>query len=247
VTGFPFAMDVALAILPNGYSGSARPPPVSAARPLPLRLTVGPLMSNAYLLCDGPECIIVDPGGDPDEIIRAVRGRAVRFVIATHMHFDHVWAARDLVERTGAGFLVHRLDWLARDRLLSMAEELGFRSPDPPDSATFVEDGQEVRRGLRVMHAPGHTPGSICLIGDGFILTGDALFLGSVGRTDIPLSDPAALKSSICRIYREVPPDYEVLPGHGPPTTVGAEAAGNPFVDAASCTDSGHRSTRAIE
>ncbi|MGC8969907.1 MAG: MBL fold metallo-hydrolase [Conexivisphaera sp.] len=204
-------------------------------RPLPLRLVVGPLMSNAYLLCEGPDCVLVDPGGDPDTILPALGGRRLRAIVATHMHFDHVWGAREIVGRTGAVFVVHRMDWELRRGLLSMSEELGFAPPDPPDSAELVEDGQEVWGGVRAMHTPGHTPGSLSLVGDGFVITGDLLFAGSVGRTDIPWSDPAALRRSVCRLYRELPPDTVVLPGHGPATTIGAEASSNPFVNSRKC------------
>ena len=200
----------------------------------PMRLIAGPLLANSYLLCED-DCVLVDPAGDVEDILGALHGRDLRLVVATHMHFDHVWGAKVVVDSTGADFLVHRLDWELRDKLLSTAEELGFRSPDLPDRAKFVEDGQAIWRGLRVVHTPGHTPGSISLVGSGFILTGDLLFSGSVGRTDLPASDSRTLISSICRIYREMPHHYIVYPGHGPPTTVGAEAAGNPFVSASSC------------
>ncbi len=200
----------------------------------PIRLMAGPLLANSYVLCED-ECVLVDPAGDVEDVLRVLRGRDLRFVVATHMHFDHVWSAKAVIDSTGADFLVHRLDWELRDELLSMAEELGFRSPDPPDRAEFVGDGQTIWRGLRVMHTPGHTPGSISLVGSGFVLTGDLLFNGSVGRTDLPASDSKALVSSICRIYREIPYHYVVHPGHGPPTTVGAEATSNPFVGASSC------------
>ncbi len=212
-------------------------------RPTPLRLTVGPLMSNSYLLCDGPECLLVDPGGDPEALLSAVGRRRLRAVIATHMHFDHVWGARRIVDATGAAFMVHRADWEIAGDLLSLAEELGFSAPEIPRSAEFLEDGQVLWRGLRVIHAPGHTPGSLCLMGDGFLLTGDTLFAGSVGRADIPWSDPDALLRSVCRIYREVPHHYAILPGHGPPSTVGAEAEHNPVISARACGD---RSSSAI-
>jgi len=203
----------------------------------PMRLMTGPLLANSYILCED-DCVLVDPAGDVEDILRVLRGRNLRFIVATHMHFDHIWSAKALVDSTGADFLVHRLDWELRDEFLSMAEELGFRPPAPPDRAEFVEDGQTIWHGLRIMHTPGHTPGSISLVGSGFILTGDLLFNGSVGRTDLLASDSRALASSICRIYREIPHHYVVYPGHGPPTTVGAEATGNPFLRASSCSTS---------
>ena len=80
------------------------------------------------------------------------------------------------------------------------------------------------------MHTPGHSPGSISIIGDGFVMTGDTLFSGSVGRTDLPGGDDEALLRSVCRLYRELPRDFVVYPGHGPPTTIGEEAEDNTIV-----------------
>ena len=200
-----------------------------------LRLAAGPLLANSYVICDDGECVLVDPSGDAETIMRSLRGRDLRLVVATHLHFDHVWGAKPLVEASGAEFLVHRSDWELRRQLLALAEDLGFRAPELPDRVRFVEDGQVIWGDLEVLHTPGHTPGSITLVGDGFVLTGDLLFRGSVGRADLPGSNLKLLISSICKIYRKIPHHYVVYPGHGPPTVVGAEAAHNPFVDASSC------------
>jgi len=192
-------------------------------------VVVGPLSTNAYVICNNDSCVVVDPGDEAWKIMRVLRGRRVLAVIATHLHFDHVGAVRDIVELTGAPFMVHRLDWELRDAYAELAMSWGFKAPALPEP-TFVDEGFTAPLGLRIMHTPGHSPGSISIIGDGFVLTGDTLFSGGVGRTDLPGGDDEALIASICRLYRELPRDFVVYPGHGPPTTIGEEAEDNTIV-----------------
>lgn len=200
------------------------------------RLVVGPLSTNTYILCEFDECIVVDPGADFDEIVETLGSRSVAAVVATHLHFDHVGAVQALVDRYGASFFASEEDWRVYRLINSMAEEWGFEIPEIPAPRPV---GDRVWR-LRVLYTPGHTPGSISLVGDGFVITGDTLFHRSVGRTDFPLGDWGALVSSICRLY-ELPRSYVVYPGHGPHSYIGDEALYNPFVNTEVCKEAGGR------
>ena len=197
-------------------------------------VVVGPLSTNAYVICNNDSCVVVDPGDEAWKIMRALRGRKVLAVIATHLHFDHVGAVKDIVKLTGAPFMVHRLDWELRDKYAELAMSWGFKAPALPEP-TFVDEGFTAPLGLRIMHTPGHSPGSISIIGYGFVLTGDTLFSGSVGRTDLPGGDDEALLRSVCRLYRGLSRNFVVYPGHGPPTTIGEEAEDNPIVSQGFC------------
>ncbi|MEM1598273.1 MAG: MBL fold metallo-hydrolase [Pyrobaculum sp.] len=194
------------------------------------RAVVGPLATNAYLICEGDECVVVDPGGDPGEIFKLLRRRSVAAVVATHLHFDHVAAVGEVVGTTGAPFYAHVEDWRVYKSLNSIAEEWGFPLPDLPEPRPL---GGRLR-GLEVWHTPGHTPGSVSLVGPGFVLTGDTLFKESVGRADLPHGDWRRLIKSVCRLY-SLPEEYVVYPGHGPPTTIGDELRGNLFVNYLVC------------
>ncbi len=198
-------------------------------------LVVGPLYTNCYIVCKGDECVVIDPGGDADEILGRLRGKRVLGVIATHMHADHIGAAYDIVNAVRASFYVHEADWRLRHEYAEMAFEFGLRPPPLPEDVIFVDEGHELPLGLRVLHTPGHTPGSITIAGPGFLFTGDLLFRRSVGRTDLIGGNYRALKESICRLYREFPPETIVYPGHGSHTTIGEEANLNPFVNKMSC------------
>ncbi len=195
------------------------------------KVETGPLSTNTYIVCMAEECIVIDPGGDADEVLARLRGRSVAAVVATHLHFDHVAAVPELAEATGAPFYAHPADWAAYRELNAVAEEWGFRIPDIPEpkplgARLWIFD---------VLHTPGHTPGSVSLAADGAVFTGDTLFYQSVGRTDLPLGDWGQLVQSVCRLY-SLPQNYVVYPGHGPETYIGLEAADNPFINSGVCS-----------
>ena len=191
-------------------------------RPIVKRLVVGPLATNAYVVELSGKAVIIDPGDEPGAILDAVKGLDVVAIVATHGHFDHIGAVKPLVERLGVRFLMHRLDWEVIGDLFGLGKAWGFEYPEPP-TPSFVDEGSEVL-GLKVMHLPGHTPGSIALVGPGFVMSGDTLFRGAYGRTDLPHGDEEALAKSLCRLVGEVPSNYVLYPGHGPPSTIGEEA-----------------------
>ena len=199
---------------------------------------VGPLACNCYVVGDPvtKEAIVIDPGDDAsvlaDEL--ATRGLTVTAIVATHAHFDHVLAAQELRELTGAPFHLHDAD----KPLLAWVPEsirlfLGVQGPPPPEVDAAAGEGDRLTAGgvsLEVLHTPGHSPGSISLIADTAIFSGDTLFAGSVGRTDLPGGDTDALIAAVRNKLFSFDDDVPVFPGHGPRTTLGEERLYNPFV-----------------
>jgi len=191
-----------------------------------LRFGPGPLGSNVYALEDGGEVLVVDAGGGIVELAEWVRrgGLEVVGVVLTHGHFDHAAEAGLAEKLLGARPRLHPDDVL----ILRGSWRWAGLPGDPPEVSADLAEGVEVRVGslsVEVMHLPGHTPGSVAFYCPGIAFTGDVLFRGAVGRTDLPLSDPEAMEASLRRLA-ELPPDTVVYPGHGPPTTIGRELLG---------------------
>ncbi|HUL58469.1 MAG TPA: MBL fold metallo-hydrolase [Anaeromyxobacteraceae bacterium] len=200
---------------------------------------VGPFSANCYLAgCDRTgEALLVDPGGEVGRALgmRAPEGFRVVRIFATHGHIDHVSGASEAKRMTGAPFEIHAADlgWL--DALPRQAEMFGFERVEAPAADLRAEDGETIRVGeheARVIHTPGHSAGSTCLwFADAkVLLTGDTLFAGSVGRTDLPGGDFDALARSIQERLFTLGDDVRFYPGHGPPGTIGDERRTNPFV-----------------
>jgi hydroxyacylglutathione hydrolase len=216
-----------------------------AANPIPLalrRCTLGPFQTNAYVLRpEGHEgCWIIDAPFDPEPLIAAVHalGGRPEALILTHAHVDHI-AGIPAVRRAFPGLpvLIHRAEaaWL-NDPLLNLSAHGGQEIA--VGEADRLLDGHETLTlgptRWRVLQTPGHSPGSISLFcaEANLAIVGDALFAGSVGRSDFPGSDPDVLADSIRRQLYTLPGITKVLPGHGPATTIGREAMSNPFVRA---------------
>ena len=199
------------------------------------RLALGDLETNCFIVDDGEggPAIVIDPAGEPARLIASIADQPVCAVVLTHGHFDHLGAVNEVLDATGAPLLVHELD---AGRIISSAADansgaiFGYTVEAPPADRTLTE-GDEVAAGtlrFEVMHTPGHTPGSICLLAPGHVFSGDTLFAGSIGRTDFPGGDMRAMRSSITRLSC-LPDDTIVHPGHGPESTIGRERAVNPF------------------
>lgn len=198
------------------------------------RLVLGPLSTNCWIVSAGPEdpAIVIDPADELERIVDALGDRPVSAVVLTHCHFDHLAAARGLVERTGAPLLAHRLDApFVSDPVGTGAALFAMDGSAPPPDRELEDGDVVVGEGfeLEVVHTPGHTPGSISLLSEGRLFSGDLVFAGSVGRTDFPRGDARELKRSIVDRVAPLPDDTDVHPGHGPDTTVGRERAVNPF------------------
>jgi glyoxylase-like metal-dependent hydrolase (beta-lactamase superfamily II) len=203
-------------------------------------IEVGELQVNCFVLgCKQTrQAIVVDPGDNAGDIQAALRkhGLALSAIVATHAHFDHIMAAAALQAATGAPFLVHPAD---RPLVLALQQAtqmwLGIDPGKPPDISGELSAGQTLTFGqesLEIRATPGHSPGGITLVHHAGrrALTGDALFAGSIGRTDLPGGDLQQLLASIRSEIMSLPDDYMLLPGHGPATTVGRERVSNPFL-----------------
>lgn len=200
-------------------------------------VVVGALETNCYLAYDEKtlETAVIDPGADPDKIFAAVSGLGLRptIVLNTHGHLDHIGANADLTGKFSIPLAVHSKDqpFLASEAPIELSLLLGAK-PSPPPSR-FLSDGDEVRVGrqtLRVLHIPGHSPGSVGFLCGQILFSGDTLFCGGVGRTDLPGGSWKDLESSIRGKILTLPGQTIVLPGHGPWTTVAEEKRSNPFV-----------------
>ncbi len=199
------------------------------------RLVVGPLATNCYILKSGDEVAVIDPGGDAERILDKIRelGGKVKYVIDTHGHIDHIGANCEILEATGADLLIHEDDagMLAHPDN-SLAAMMGVKVKSVSVSRTLVE-GDEVVVGeesMKVLHTPGHTPGGICLVGNGFAFTGDTLFLDSIGRTDFPGGSVQEMRASLSRLQTVLPRETMLYPGHGEPGSFSRALLVNPFL-----------------
>lgn len=205
------------------------------------RLVVGPLQVNCYIIFDEKtkEAIVIDPGDDARDILHLVNGKSlkVKYIVNTHAHFDHVGANKLLKEATGAELLIHEGDSALLGATTNQARMFGMTATSSPKADRFVKHGDVITAGdvsLTVLHTPGHSAGGISLVGDGVVFTGDALFAGSVGRTDLMGGDLMTLITAIKEHLMTLPDDTIVLSGHGPQSTIGEERADNPFLNARS-------------
>ena len=200
---------------------------------------VGPLRCNCTILGDEVthEAMVVDPGDNIPEILSRLQkhGLTLRQIVVTHAHIDHVGGAAQLRKLTGAPVVMNQQD-LGLLRMMEMqAGWLGVPTPEvaPPDAS--AEDGLAIGLATlpaEVLHTPGHTPGSICLLfpDQHLLLAGDTLFAGSIGRTDLPGGDGQQILRSLRERLLVLPDATRVLPGHGPETTIGEERQSNPFL-----------------
>jgi hydroxyacylglutathione hydrolase len=203
-----------------------------------LRLTVGPFEENCYFVVDetSRRGVLVDPGDEAHRIVRMVRdsGAELEAIWLTHAHIDHIGALAAVKREWDVPVYLHPADepLYAAGATQASFYGLGFEQPDPPERA--FADGDRVRVGgleFEVLHTPGHSPGLVVLHGNGIVLAGDLVFAGSIGRTDLPLSNPAAMEASLARVMGRLADELVLYPGHGPATSIGRERATNPFLN----------------
>ena len=196
----------------------------------------GPFKTNCYVVANGDRAFVIDPGLGAHEAVSQLvqeQGLTVEAVVLTHGHIDHIRDAAAF----GVETFVHPADafmLLRGDGVSEQARQLYDASGMQPihiptpleDARTLTVAGLE----LDVVHAPGHSPGCVMLVGGGVVFSGDVLFRGSIGRTDLPDSDPAQMRESLRGPVWDLADELDVLPGHGPATTVAHERATNPFL-----------------
>jgi glyoxylase-like metal-dependent hydrolase (beta-lactamase superfamily II) len=201
------------------------------------QITVGAFQENCYLVEDPKTnaVAIVDPGSEPERIVEAVEqsGGRVEAIWITHAHVDHIGAIAPLKRKYDVPVWLHPLDEPLYRVGGRQAQLYGIPYEEPPAPDRKFAEGEKVTLGaleLDVIHVPGHAPGHVVIYGHGNALVGDCLFAGSIGRTDLPFSNPSQLEASLKRIAA-LPPETVVHPGHGDATTIGEERLSNPFLN----------------
>ena len=201
---------------------------------------VGPMAVFSYIVgCEKEkEGLIIDPAGSEKKILSKAEsmGLSIKYVVNTHGHADHTCGNRAILSKTGAELVVHQEDANEILKGLNKAFSMVMGKRPSPKAHILVRDGDFLKigqTGLKVIHTPGHTPGSICLYGDGNLFTGDTLFVGAVGRTDLKGGSLDTLLASLRKLI-SLPPETRVWPGHNygdaPVSTLAREMETNPYI-----------------
>lgn len=202
-------------------------------------IPVGPLQCNCSIIGDEStrEAIVIDPGDDIAGVLAIVQKHklAVKQIVVTHAHIDHVGGATKLRQATGAPILLNQNDYALLKMLPVQAAWIGVATPEAVTIDQPLADADTVRAGqlsATVMHTPGHTEGSVCLYfpAERKLIAGDTLFAGSIGRTDLPGGSFPNIMRSLHERVLALPDETVVVPGHGPLTTIGEERQSNPFL-----------------
>ena len=186
-------------------------------------LALGAYQTNCHILSNGSEAIVIDPGYEPDTILDSLEGLTLKAILLTHGHFDHVGAVKELVAETGCEVYIHAAE-STMPPMMTAGPLYYTRTYAEGDTVAPIAGAE-----LKVLHTPGHTPGSVCLLWGQELFAGDTLFAGSCGRVDLPGGDPAQMMQSLNRLA-SLQADYRVHPGHGPSTTLSQEKRYNPYM-----------------
>ena len=198
---------------------------------------LGPFHTNSYLVEDETtgDALLVDPTIESQSILPFITEHRlhVALIVNTHGHIDHVFGDAFFKEKTGAPLAIHQADAPSLKSAANQAKMFGLDAPPAVTVDRLLADGDTVQVGqmsFRVIHTPGHTPGGICLYGHSVLFSGDTLFAGSIGRTDLPGGNFDQLMGSIRQRLLTLPDETIVHSGHGANTTIGEEKEGNPFL-----------------
>ncbi len=200
------------------------------------KLVVGSIQSNCYIISEGREAIVIDPGGDAQLILNKLNELNTKciYIINTHGHIDHIEANNKIKDTTGAKLLIHKKDaFMLTDSVSNLSAFFSEETIDSGPADKLLENGDYIEISnlkLKVIHTPGHTEGGICLLGDGFVFTGDTLFESGIGRTDFPGGSYKTLIDSIAKHLLVLKDETIIYPGHGDISTIGRERANNPFL-----------------
>lgn len=200
------------------------------------QVVVGPIETNCYIISDkdSDSAVVVDPGSEGNRIACLIKDAnlVLKKILITHGHYDHIGGVKELKALTGAEVFIHKSDAESLiNSAVNFSEFIGGPYSCDEADGYLDENNEIVENGikLRVLHTPGHSKGSVSFSGEGFVLAGDTLFNGSIGRTDLPGGSLSELLESINRKFFVLDDDVIVYPGHGPSTTIGREKAENPF------------------
>lgn len=200
---------------------------------------VGPLQCNCSIIGDevSREAMVIDPGDDIAQVLAIIRKHnlQVKQIVITHAHIDHVGGAMKLRAATGAPILLNENDYALLKMLDEQAAWIGMAAPGKVEIDQSITTGDSVKAGnhqASVLHTPGHTEGSICLYfpAEKIVISGDTLFAGSIGRTDLPGGSMQKIMKSLRGTVLALPDETKVVPGHGELTTIGEERESNPWL-----------------
>ncbi len=199
-------------------------------------LVVGALMVNCYILGSrkGGSCVVIDPGGDTDEIEKVLDEDELRvkYIMLTHGHVDHVGAVWHLESNRGGEVLMHKGDMSLLEGVEMQAMTFGLPPTGKPRVDRYIEEGDRIGVEdilIDIIHTPGHSPGGVAYRCGKHLFVGDTLFAGAIGRTDLPGGSFEELLRSVREKLFPLGDDMNVYPGHGPSTTIGEERLTNPF------------------
>jgi len=200
------------------------------------KIVVGQLGVNCYIISDdsSSQALIIDPGDEPEKIIEFIDafGLQPKYILFTHAHYDHVCAAKELHDQYNAVIVMHEQEKITYRATAKRCISWGYDPEDFPEPERLVKDNDTISMGaisFKVIHTPGHTQGSICILVENTLFSGDTLFKGSVGRTDLPGGDFGLLSQSLKKLTLLLP-QTRVLCGHDGETSIAKEMRDNPFL-----------------